>query len=107
MRKRPNAARGLAPAPLREIEFKSLATRGRFGQLTVTRVKRTVRGGGFGNLKKHGQAFALLVDVEGSPHCLVSFRGKRREWSSLDRLDKWLCARGVSGGWQMSEETLG
>jgi hypothetical protein len=91
---------------LREIEFKSLAARGRIQRLTVARVKRTVRGGGFGNLKKHTQAFALLVDVDARPHCLVSFRGKRREWSSLDRLDKWLCAHGVPGGWQMSEGAL-
>jgi hypothetical protein len=78
---------------------------GRIRAITIMRVIRTVRGGGFGDIHKHGYAFCLVVQGGSTQYCLVSFRGRRREWSSLDRLDKWLCAHGIHGGWSLTEQT--
>jgi hypothetical protein len=77
---------------------------GKIRAITIMHVNRTVRGGGFGDIRKHGHAFCLVVQVGNKQHCLVSFRGRRREWTSLDRLDKWLRARGIHGGWSLTEQ---
>lgn len=56
----------------------------------VVRVKRTVRGGGKGNIESRPYGWGVEVIVDGKPRRLMSDRGIRREWTDLDRLEAWL-----------------
>ncbi len=60
----------------------------------VYRVLRSQLGGGFGDQDKHPHAWAVMVYVDGQPARVISARGAGREWTSLDRLERWLREQG-------------
>ena len=60
----------------------------------VYRVLRSQLGGGFGDQDKHPYAWAVMVYVDGQPARVISTRGAGREWTSLDRLERWLREQG-------------
>jgi hypothetical protein len=60
----------------------------------VHRVRRRRQGGGFGDAGRRPLGWALVVVIDGQPHRLVSARGGTREWSSLERLERWLLDQG-------------
>ncbi len=64
------------------------------GYPTVARVPRAQQGGGFGDQDRHPFAWAVFVQVDGIARRVVSARGHGREWTSLDRLERWLRAQG-------------
>ena len=65
-------------------------------QVLVYRVARHQLGGGFGNQDKHPYAWAVVVYVDGQPARVISARGAGREWTSLDRLERWLREQGFN-----------
>ena len=71
-----------------------LATYRLLGPPTVARVPRLQQGGGYGDQASHPHAWAVFVTVDGLARRVTSARGHGREWSSLDRLERWLRAHG-------------
>jgi hypothetical protein len=63
----------------------------------VHRVRRARLGGGFGDPGKRPLAWAIVVVIDGQPRRLLSARGGTREWTSLERLERWLLAGGFRG----------
>ena len=63
-------------------------------RVLVYRVVRSQLGGGFGDQHKHPFAWAVIVHVDGRPARVISARGAGREWTSLDRLERWLREQG-------------
>lgn len=73
------------------------------GYPTVARVVRGQLGGGFGDQARHPHAWAVFVQVDGISARVVSARGLGREWTSLDRLERWLRAQGFRYWWVANE----
>ena len=73
------------------------------GHPTVARVPRAQQGGGFGDQDRHPHAWAVFVMVDGLNLRVASARGHGREWTSLDRLERWLRAQGFRY-WLVSNE---
>jgi hypothetical protein len=73
------------------------------GYPTVARVRRAQQGGGFGDQGRHPHAWAVFVPVDGLSCRVVSARGHGREWTSLDRLERWLRALGFRFWWVANE----
>jgi hypothetical protein len=69
------------------------------GYPTIARVARTQQGGGFGDQGRHPFAWAVFVTVDGLSCRVLSARGHGREWTSLDRLERWLRAQGFRYWW--------
>lgn len=70
------------------------------GPVLVQRVERELEGGGFGDLERHPHAWGVFVVVDGAPARLYSARNQPREWTSLDRLERWLREQGFRR-WQV------
>lgn len=60
----------------------------------AVRTPREVLGGGYANHVRHPNTWTAYFLVGGEWAQLLSARGLRREWASLDRLENWL--RGMS-----------
>lgn len=60
----------------------------------VHRIRRSRLGGGFGDAAKRPLGWALVVVVDGQPRRVGSARGGTREWSNLERLERWLLDQG-------------
>ena len=73
------------------------------GYPTVARVPRAQQGGGFGDQGRHPHAWAVFVLVDGLSCRVVSARGHGREWTSLDRLERWLRVHGFRYWWVANE----
>ena len=73
------------------------------GYPTVARVPRAQQGGGFGDQDRHPHAWAVFVHVDGLSCRVLSARGHGREWTSLDRLERWLRAQGFRYWWVSNE----
>lgn len=73
------------------------------GEPVVCRVVRSQLGGGFGDQERHPYAWAVLVPVDGMLARMVSARGLGREWTSLDRLERWLREQGFRYWWVQNE----
>ena len=73
------------------------------GYPTVARVVRGRLGGGFGDQGRHPHAWAVFVQVDGINARIVSARGHPREWTSLDRLERWLRGQGFRYWWMANE----
>jgi hypothetical protein len=73
------------------------------GYPTVARVPRAQQGGGFGDQGRHPHAWAVFVQVDGLSLRVASARGHGREWTSLDRLERWLRAQGFRYWWVSNE----
>ena len=73
------------------------------GHPTVARVHRAQQGGCFGDQHAHPFAWAVFVQVDGLSHRVTSARGHGREWTSLDRLERWLRSQGFRYWWVANE----
>jgi hypothetical protein len=73
------------------------------GHPTVARVPRIHLGGGFGDQERHPHAWAVFVQIDGLSHRVTSARGHGREWTSLDRLERWLRALGFRHWYVLNE----
>ena len=73
------------------------------GYPTVARVKRAQQGGGFGDQDRHPPAWAVFVTAAGLSRRVTSARGHAREWTSLDRLERWLRGQGFRYWWVANE----
>ncbi len=73
------------------------------GYPTVARVPRAQQGGGFGDQDRHPHTWAVFVQVDGLSRRVASARGHGREWTSLDRLERWLRAHGFRYWWVSNE----
>lgn len=82
---------------------------GRLGEYAVVyRVWREQAGGGFGDQAKNPHTWGVLVYVDGQLARIYSARGAGREWSNLDRLEKWLRSQGFWYWWTRNDlEPLG
>jgi hypothetical protein len=82
---------------------------GRLGEYAVVyRVWREQAGGGFGDQAKNPHTWGVLVYVDGQVARIYSARGAGREWSNLDRLEKWLRSQGFWYWWTRNDlEPLG
>lgn len=92
-----------------QAELAFLRAAGRLGEYAVAyRVDRNNLGGGFGDQDKHPLTWAALVYVDGQAARIYSARGNGREWSSLDRLERWLRDQGFWYWWVRNDvEPLG
>ena len=92
------------PATVRQSDLPVLRRTYRLaGYPTVARVARAQQGGGFGDQGRHPHAWAVFVMVDGLNLRVASARGHGREWTSLDRLERWLRAQGFRY-WLVSNE---
>ena len=73
------------------------------GYPTVARVVRSQMGGGFGDQGRHPHAWGVFVQVDGISARVVSARGLAREWTNLDRLERWLRGQGFRYWWLANE----
>lgn len=73
------------------------------GYPVVARVPRTQLGGGFGDQARHPFAWGVFVQVDGMMTRVISARGLPREWTSLDRLERWLRELGFRNWWVQNE----
>jgi hypothetical protein len=92
-----------------QADLAPLRAAGRLGEYAVVyRVNRNHRGGGFGDQTKHPLTWAVLVYVDNQAARIHSARGKGREWSGLDRLQRWLREQGFWYWWTRNDvEPLG
>ncbi|AKO96101.1 MAG: hypothetical protein RID15_10800 [Marinovum algicola] len=86
------------PAPtftIRQNDLADLASQKRIGDYPVAvRSAREVLGGGFADQSKHPNTWTVYFLVDDQWALVESARGLRREWASLDRLEKWLRGMG-------------
>lgn len=83
--------------PLGDAELRARLAAWRVqGLPQVRRAPRETRGGGFGDAERHPHAWGVWVMTDGLWCRLTSARGKPREWTSLDRVEKWLAERGLT-----------
>ncbi len=92
-----------------QADLAPLRAAGRLGEFAVVyRVHRSNQGGGFGDQDRHPLTWAVLVYVDGLAARIYSARGNGREWSSLDRLERWLRDQGFWYWWTRNDiEPLG
>jgi hypothetical protein len=92
-----------------QADLAPLRAAGRLGEFAVVyRANRSNLGGGFGDQGRHPLTWAVLVYVDGQAARIYSARGNGREWSSLDRLERWLRDQGYWYWWTRNDiESLG
>ncbi|MCA9311327.1 MAG: hypothetical protein KDA21_08990 [Phycisphaerales bacterium] len=69
----------------------------------VVRSVREQLGGGFGDQNRHPHAWTVLLQVDGLWARVESSRGSTREWTNLDRLERWLRDHGFRYIWLQNE----
>jgi hypothetical protein len=83
--------------PIEEAELRERIAQYRVqGEPRLRRAPRVNRGGGFGDADKHPHAWGLWVMTDGVWRRLGSARGNPREWTSLDRAERWMTERGMT-----------
>ena len=83
--------------PLQQAELSAKRQEHRTqGVPRVRRASRTTRGGGFGDTKSQPFAWTVWVMVDGLWRQLISARGLPREWTNLDRVERWLSEQGFN-----------
>jgi hypothetical protein len=94
---------------LTQADIPGLRAEGRLGEYPVVyRAVRNQLGGGFGDQDRHPHVWAVLVYVDGQLWRIYSARGFPREWSNLDRLERWLRGQGFWYWWTRNDlETIG
>ena len=76
---------------IRQNEIANFASLGLIGDYPVAvRTPREVVAGGFADQARHPNTWTVYFSVEDEWYQVLSARGLRREWSSLDRLETWL-----------------
>lgn len=93
----------LNPSPtftIRQNDLAGLSAEGRIGDYPVAvRTPREVAGGGFADHERHPNTWTVYFLIDGQWALVESARGLRREWSSLDKLEKWLRGFGFRFFW--------
>lgn len=85
---------------IRQSELLQLAAENRLGDYPVAvRTSREIISGGFADQSKHPNTWTVYFLVDGQWALVLSARGLRREWSSLDRIEKWLRSFGFRFFW--------
>ena len=91
------------PVPIltiRQNDLTRLAAGGRIGDYPVAvRTARELTAGGFADQERFPNTWTAYFLVDGQWAMVESARGLRREWSSLDRLEKWLRSSGFRFFW--------
>jgi hypothetical protein len=92
-----------APTPtisIRQSEIPELLEQYRINTYPVAvRTWREVEAGGFADQGRYPYTWTVYFLVDGQWAKVLSARGLRREWSSLDRLEKWLRSLGFRYFW--------
>jgi hypothetical protein len=87
-------------ATVTQSDLPELYWSGRLANYAVVyRTARSQLGGGFGDQSKYPYTWAVVVYVDGKPARIISARGAVREWTSLDRLERWLREQGFRYWW--------
>lgn len=87
-------------AAVRQSELPLLLQAYRINAYPVAvRSLREVEAGGFADPDRYPYTWTVYFLVDGQWAYLESARGLRREWSSLDRLEKWLLRMGFRFFW--------
>lgn len=93
----------MEPVPthsIRQQELALYAGQGRISAYPVAvRSWRETGGGGFADPERFPYTWTVYFEVDGRWAQVVSARGLRREWASLDRMEKWLRALGFRYFW--------
>ena len=98
-----DASLGVATT-IAQAEIAGLRAMGRLGDFAVVyRTYRQQAGGGFGQQDRHPFAWGVLVYVDGLLARVYSVRGAAREWTSLDRLERWLRQQGFRYWWTRND----
>jgi len=85
---------------LKSTEIRGLLEAWRVQDIVVYRTKRQYQSGGFGDPSKHPNVWGVAIMTDGQWARVYNARGQGREWSNLDRLEKWLREQGISQ-WQL------
>lgn len=87
-----------------QTELADLRAAGRLGEYAVVfRAERSLQGGGYGDQSRHPFAWGVIVYVDGAAARLYSARGHAREWTNIERLEKWLRAQGFWYWWMRND----
>ncbi|MDX1608745.1 MAG: hypothetical protein R3225_01325 [Halofilum sp. (in: g-proteobacteria)] len=98
-----DASLGVATT-INQSDIEGLRATGRLGDFAVVyRTWRQQAGGGFGQQELHPLAWGVLVYVDGLLARVYSVRGAAREWTSLDRLERWLRQNGFRYWWARND----
>ena len=81
---------------IKSVEIPELLKTWRIQEIVVYRTQREYQSGGFGDPDKHPHVWAVAIMVDGQWARVPNARGQGREWSNLDRLEKWLRKQGIS-----------
>lgn len=85
---------------LRQNEIPRLFAEGRVSDHPVAvRTLRALSAGGFADNARYPNTWTVYFLVDGEWGLVLSARGLRREWASLDRLEKWLRSFGFRFFW--------
>ena len=85
---------------LKSTKLPGLIQSWRIQEIAVYRTIRTHQNGGFGNPSNHPHVWSVAAMADGQWLRVHNARGQGREWSNLDRLEKWLREQGISR-WQL------
>jgi hypothetical protein len=85
---------------LKSTELAELSANWRIQGIAVYRTIRAHQSGGFGDPDKHPHVWGVAVMAGGQWRRIHNARGQGREWSNLDRLEKWLREQGIRH-WQL------
>jgi transcription initiation factor IIE alpha subunit len=91
---------------IKSTEILRLLETWRIQEIVVYRTQREYQSGGFGDPDKHPHVWAVAIMVDGQWARVHNARGQGREWSNLDRLEKWLREQGVSRWYLVNEIDL-
>ena len=76
---------------IRQNDIAGFVAAGLIGDYPVAvRTPRELSAGGFADQNRYPNTWTVYFLVEGEWAQVLSARGLRREWTSLDRLEKWL-----------------
>jgi hypothetical protein len=76
---------------IRQIDIAGFAANGQIGDYPVAvRTPRELSAGGFADQTRYPNTWTVYFLIEGEWAQVLSARGLRREWNSLDRLENWL-----------------
>jgi hypothetical protein len=98
----------MAPLPLytengvfvRQSDLAELQAQYRIAEYPIVwRIPRMTQGGGFGDYSKHPHAWGVKFKVDGQWATVISARGLTREWSCLDKLERWFRVQGFQSFW--------
>lgn len=89
---------------IRQADIPVLMTNFRItGVPVIQRCERLTQGGGFGDHQRHPYTWRVLIPVDGQWALVESARGHTREWTSLDRLERWLRDQGFRSFWLQND----